>query len=42
MAFLRFASERRAGDLDGDELFRGLLSQTLDNGVCRIDRMPSL
>jgi len=42
MTVPRLVSGRRAGDLDGDELFRGLLSQTLDNGVCRIDRTPSL
>ena len=42
MTALLPVNERRAGDLDGDELFRGLLSQTLDNGVCRIDRAPSL
>jgi len=42
MTVLLLLNERRAGDLDGDELFRGLLSQTLDNGVCRTDRIPSL
>jgi len=42
MGALLPVNERRAGDLDGDELFLGLLSQTLDNGVCLIDRTPSL
>ena len=42
MAVLLAVSERRAGDLDGDELFLDLLSQTLDNGVCLMDRTPSL
>jgi len=42
MGILLPVNERRAGDLDGDELFLGLLSHTLDNGVCLIDRTPSL
>ena len=42
MAVLLFTNERRAGDLDGEELFLGLLSQTLNNGVCLIDQTPSL
>ena len=42
MTVLLPVSERRAGDRDGDELSRGLLFQTLDNGVCRMVRIPPL